>query len=82
MPAMQPRKAPGIHKAAQLAHRYGLSAREQEILVYLFMGRNRPYIRDALYISINTVNTHVKRIYAKTGVHSQQELIDLAYETE
>ena len=75
-------EGPWIRKAAQLAHRYGLSAREQEILVYLLMGRNRPYIRDALYISINTVNTHAKRIYAKTGVHSQQELIDLAYETE
>lgn len=69
-------------KAAQLARRYGLSAREQEILVYLLMGRNRPYIRDTLYISINTVNTHAKRIYAKAGVHSQQELIDLAYKAE
>jgi len=28
-------------------------------------------------LSRNTVKTHVQNIYAKLGVHSQQELIDL-----
>ena len=34
-------------------------------------------IRDMLVLSRNTVKTHVQNIYAKLGVHSQQELIDL-----
>ena len=28
-------------------------------------------------VSRNTVTSHIKHIYAKLGVHSQQELIDL-----
>jgi DNA-binding CsgD family transcriptional regulator len=67
-------------KTKQLAEKYRLSPREEEILSYLLMGRNRPYIRDTLYISINTVNTHIKSIYIKIGINSQQELIDLAHE--
>jgi DNA-binding CsgD family transcriptional regulator len=63
----------------RLAADHGLSHREEEVLSYLLMGRNRPYIRDALFISINTVNTHTKSIYTKLNVHSQQELIDLMH---
>jgi DNA-binding CsgD family transcriptional regulator len=61
-----------------LAKRIGLSEREREVYLMLMRGRNVPYIRDELIISRNTVNTHVKHIYAKAGVHSRQELIDLA----
>lgn len=66
-------------RAKAIAEKCGLSSREEEVLSYLLMGRNRPYIRDVLYISINTVNTHTRRIYEKTGVHSHQELINMAY---
>lgn len=31
-------------------------------------------------ISKSTVETHIKHIYAKTGVHSKQELLDLIEE--
>lgn len=34
-------------------------------------------MEDRLCLSRNTVKTHVKRVYAKTGVHGKQELIDL-----
>jgi len=37
---------------------------------------------EKLFISKNTVKTHVKNIYAKTGVHSQQELIDFVLNEE
>ncbi len=33
---------------------------------------------DNLVISRNTAKTHIKHIYSKLGVHSHQELIDLA----
>ena len=54
-----------------------LSAREQEVLKLILAGRDVPYMADALYLSKNTVRTHVKSIYAKFGVHSRQELIDV-----
>ena len=43
----------------------------------LARGHNGYHIRDELALSYNTVKTHVKRIYRKLDVHSQQELIDL-----
>ncbi len=56
---------------------YSLSEREREVLALLARGRSQPFIRDELVLSKNTVASHVKRIYAKLGVHSKQELIDL-----
>lgn len=67
-----------VGQARLLSRRYGLSPREREILGYLLAGRSRPYIRDELVLSLNTVNTHVRNIYAKMEVHSQQELLTLA----
>ena len=49
--------------------------REREILGYLARGRSARYIAEDLVISENTVWAHVKRIYAKTGVHTKQELM-------
>ncbi len=65
----------------QLASRYDLSSREAEVLLALAQGRNASHIEKTLYISYNTVTTHRKHIYRKLGVHSQQELIDLARNT-
>ena len=66
------------NKARSLQQEYGLTARETEIAELLLAGRSRPYIRDELMISLNTVHTHASNIFSKCGVHSQQELIDLA----
>lgn len=59
----------------KVASQYGLSEREKEVLVYLGKGRNLPYIRDKLYISRNTVNTHVKHIYVKLSIHSKRNCL-------
>ena len=65
-------------QADALRSEYGLTKRETEIAAMLLAGRSRPYIRDELVISLNTVHSHAKNIFAKCGVHSQQELMDLA----
>ena len=57
---------------------FALTDRETEVAGLLLAGRSRPYIRDTLFISLNTVGVHVRNIFSKCGVHSQQELIDLA----
>lgn len=60
-----------------VAQRYGLTAREREILELMARGRNARYISDKLTISPSTTKTHVYHLYAKLGVHTQQDLIDL-----
>lgn len=63
---------------ARLSDEFGLTAREREVFVLLAHGRNGRYIMDHLVISRNTTKSHIKHIYSKLGVHSHQELIDLA----
>lgn len=73
-----PAASPFDDRVAQIARSIGLTPRETEVFVLLMHGRSVPYIRDELVISRDTVATHVKHIYAKAGVHSRQELLDLA----
>ena len=63
---------------ARLSDEFGLTAREREVFVLLAHGRNGRYIMDHLIIGRNTAKSHIKHIYSKLGVHSHQELIDLA----
>ena len=68
-------------RCAKVAAERGLTNRESEILVMLAKGRNGKFIEDFYTVSYNTVKTHVKHIYTKLDVHSQQELIDLVERT-
>lgn len=54
-----------------------LTNREREVLGLLAQGRDLAYICERLCLSRNTVKGYQKAIYAKLGVHSKQELIDL-----
>ncbi len=65
-----------------LAHEHGLTNREREVLGLLSRGHNGYHVRDELGISYNTAKTHIKRVYFKLNVHSQQELIDLVEHTD
>lgn len=55
-----------------------LSAREQEVLQLMVRGLSRRDIASALFISLNTVRTHVKSILAKLGVHASLEAVSVA----
>lgn len=59
----------------QVADSFGLTKREREILPYLAQGYSLPYIRNELYISQSTIDTHVRHIYKKMDLHSKEELI-------
>ena len=56
-----------------------LTPRETEILRALAAGDAIPDIADALGISALTVQSHVKNILAKLGVHSRLEAVTLAW---
>lgn len=48
-----------------------LSAREVEVLDLIAEGRSNTQIAESLFVSINTVKSHVSRIYMKLGVTSR-----------
>ena len=60
-----------------VADNYLLSQRETEVLFLLAHGKNAAAIQEQLCISAGTVNTHMRHVYRKLDVHSQQELIQL-----
>lgn len=68
-----------LDRMQTLAAQFELTPRETEVFELLARGRSIPYVRDALVISKETAATHAKHIYAKLGVHSRQELIDLMH---
>ena len=59
-----------------LADARGFSPRERDVFMILVRGRNCAYIANELHIAESTVKSHIKSIYRKAGVHSQQELLD------
>lgn len=56
---------------------YGLTLREIEVVDLLTRGYTMPQTGERLFISHDTVRSHVKSIYKKLGVHSKGELIDI-----
>lgn len=60
-------------KAKQL----GISDREKEIITLLVEGLSNQEIAKKLFISPNTVKTHIKNIYAKLGINNRLQLFSL-----
>lgn len=60
---------------AEYARRFGLSAREQDILSLIVKGMSNAEITGALYITESTVKFHVGNIFKKTGQGSRLEII-------
>jgi two-component system, NarL family, response regulator LiaR len=56
-----------------------LTVRETEILRFLASGETTSQVADRLAISALTVQSHVKSILAKLGVHSKIEAVTLAW---
>jgi DNA-binding NarL/FixJ family response regulator len=54
---------------------FDLSAREKEILICLVKGMSYKMVADTCFISIETVNVHIKNIYKKLHVHSKSEAV-------
>lgn len=55
--------------------KYNLTEREKEILQYLIESRSLKIIAETLYISLETVRTHVKHIYKKLHVANRTEAV-------
>jgi DNA-binding NarL/FixJ family response regulator len=57
---------------------YQLTPREKEILSLLSQGNSYKIIAAQSDISLDTVRTHIKKIYEKLHVHSQTEAVSKA----
>lgn len=57
---------------------YQLTPREKEILLLLSQGNSYKIIASQSDISLDTVRTHIKKIYEKLHVHSQTEAVSKA----
>ena len=55
--------------------RWGLTAREAEVACLLVEGLDAPGVAERLCVSRATVNTHVRHIYEKMGVHARDEMV-------
>ncbi len=58
------------------AQRHGLTPREVEILPLVAAGKDYKAIADILFISLNTVHTHIYSIFRKSGVANRLALMD------
>ncbi|MFQ9741988.1 MAG: response regulator transcription factor [Slackia sp.] len=66
-----------ILRCEQLARTHGLTARETEVLTLIAQRKTRSEIEQELFLSQNTVKTHVRHVYAKIGVHSKSDVYEL-----
>ena len=57
-----------------------LSPGELRVLRYLPTNMTRPEIARELYVSVNTVNTHIRRIYSKLDVRDRSGAVERARE--
>ncbi len=71
--------APSIDRE-RLSQPEELSPSELRVLRYLPTNLTRPEIAGELYVSINTVNTHIRNIYSKLGARDRSTAVQHARE--
>ncbi len=75
---MSPSIAKKILNSFQVKHNYELSPREKAVLHYLVKGYSYKMIADTIFISLSTVQTHIKSIYAKLQVNCGRQAVAIA----
>jgi DNA-binding NarL/FixJ family response regulator len=70
---------PGQELASRIVE---LSDRESEVLALIAQGLTNARIADELYLSVETVKTYVKRLYAKLDVHNRAQAAIAASELQ
>jgi DNA-binding CsgD family transcriptional regulator len=66
-----------LDRANFIQSQFGLTAAEMRVVLALVAGNDVATISDKLDISSETVRTHVKSTFAKTGTNRQSEIVSL-----
>jgi DNA-binding NarL/FixJ family response regulator len=61
-------------KSSEILLQSNLTEREKEILQLLIKGNSYKELAGRIFISVETLNSHIKNIYRKLNVHSRSEL--------
>ncbi|MFG2480640.1 AAA family ATPase [Streptomyces fagopyri] len=78
----------GVRSAPVRTHTAGpqgwedLTESERKLIPLVVGGLTNRAVADRLYVSVHTVNTHMKHIFAKLGINSRVELTRLAIERD
>ena len=57
---------------------FGLSKRELEVLQLMAIGLSNQEIADSLFVSLNTIKTHVSKLFEKLDVKRRTQAIEFA----
>lgn len=71
-------ETPATQRVDLFARAFGLSAREYELLNHLVAGRDTKEIAQRMLLSQNTVQDHLKSVFAKTAARSRRTLLSRA----
>ena len=74
-PAAQNERRALVLSCSSIAKTYQLTRREEEVLQLLSEGMTAKDVAETLVVSSSTAKTHMRNIYAKLGIHTQNELI-------
>ncbi len=66
-----------LERVEALSAERGLTPREKEILSLIAQGQEAADIEGELFLSHNTLKTHLRHIYAKLGVHTRAEALEV-----
>ena len=72
----KPQPEPQLDKIEEV----GLSQRELEVLIFIAEGYSNQEIAEKLFVSINTIKTHIGNIYSKLGVRRRTQAVSKAKE--
>ena len=64
---------------SRISEDYDLSVREKEVLQHLVIGFSYKMIAAEMFISVDTVRSHIKKIYEKLHVNSKSEAVAKAF---
>lgn len=70
-----------VRACSAIAARYGLSQREEEVLLLLAQHKSATDIGAELCVAHGTAKAHIRHVYQKLDVHAREELFELV-ETE
>jgi LuxR family transcriptional regulator, maltose regulon positive regulatory protein len=71
-------REPGSQPSGPRRLREPLSHAEARVLRYLPTKLSAPEIADEMYLSVNTVKTHMRHLYDKLGAHRRHEAVEQA----